>query len=148
MPSESRTGFFPVAAMQEEKDKIMTRNVLIYRISTGLLTVMMVGGSAMYFFNYDEVSATFTKLGYPTYIVYPLAVAKLLGLVAIWTRRSETLKNLAYAGYFYNLILASSAHVAVGDGEFAPALVALVLVSVSFYSGEKLAERQTQEVVA
>ena len=126
----------------------MTRNVLIYRISTGLLTVMMVGGSAMYFFNYDEVSATFTKLGYPTYIVYPLAVAKLLGLVAIWTRKLETLKNLAYAGYFFDFILAFFAHVMAGDEGFAPALVATVLVSVSYYSGERLSERRTQQLVA
>ena len=118
----------------------MTRNTLIYRVSTGLLTVMMVGGPAMYFFNYEEVSATFTRLGYPTYIIYPLAVAKLLGLVAIWTRKSETLKNLAYAGYFYDLVLAASAHLMDGDGEVAPALVALVLVSVSFIYGEKLAD--------
>ena len=120
----------------------MTRNTLTYRISTGLLSVMMIGAPAMYVFNHEEVSAVFTKLGYPTYIIYPLAVAKLLGLVAIWTRKIETLKNLAYAGYFYDLILAVSAHVMAGDGEFAPALVALVLVSVSYYSGEKLPERR------
>ena len=101
---------------------------------------MMIGAPAMYVFNHEEVSAVFTKLGYPTYIIYPLAVAKLLGLVAIWTRKIETLKNLAYAGYFYDLILAVSAHVMIGDGEFAPALVALVLVSVSYITGEKLAE--------
>ena len=119
----------------------MTRNVLVYRISTGLLTVMMVGGPAMYFFNYDEVSATFTKLGYPTYIIYPLAVAKLLGLVAILTRKIEILKNLAYAGFFYDFILAFFAHVMAGDPEFAGSLVATVLVSVSYYTGEKLPTR-------
>ena len=116
----------------------MTRDQLAYRISTGILTVMMVGGPAMYFFNYEEVSETFLRLGYPTYIVYPLAVAKLLGLVAIWTRKSELLKDLAYAGYFYDLILAVSAHVMAGDGEFAPALVGLVLACTSYAFGEKL----------
>ncbi len=116
----------------------MTRNTLLYRISTGLLSVMMVGGPAMYFFDHEEVSATFTKLGYPTYIIYPLAVAKLLGLVAIWTRKVEMLKNLAYAGYFFDFILAFFAHVMVGDPEFAPSLVATALVSLSYYSGEKL----------
>ena len=118
----------------------MTRDVLIYRIATGLLTVMMIGGPAMYFFNYDEVSATFTRLGYPAYIVYPLAIAKLLGLLAIWTRKVELLKDLAYAGYFYDLILAISAHVMAADGEFAPATVALILVCVSYVYGEKLVE--------
>ena len=115
----------------------MTRALLTYRISTGLLSVMMVGGPAMYFFNYDEVSATLARLGYPTYIVYPLAVAKLLGLVAIWTRKIDTLTKLAYAGYFFDFVLAFFAHIMAGDGEFAPVLVAAVLVSVSYFSGEK-----------
>ncbi|MBW2243270.1 MAG: DoxX family protein [Deltaproteobacteria bacterium] len=101
---------------------------------------MMVGGPAMYFFNHEEVSATFARLGYPTYLIYPIAVAKLLGLVAIWTRRVETLKNLAYAGYFYDFMLSFFAHTMVADGEFAPSLVATVLVSVSYYSGENLPE--------
>ncbi len=118
----------------------MTRNVLIYRIATGLLTVMMVGGPAMYIFNHDEVSATFEGLGYPAFLVYPLAGAKLLGLVAIWTRKIELLKNLAYAGYFYTFILACSAHIMAGDGQFVPPLVALTLVCGSYVYGEKLSE--------
>ena len=119
----------------------MTRDVLIYRLSTGLFSVLMIGGATMYFFNYEEVSATFNRLGFPTYIVYPLAIAKLLGLVAIWTRKSAVLKDLAYAGFFYDLILAASAHVMAGDGEAAPALVALVLVCVSHFFGEKISGR-------
>lgn len=109
----------------------------VYYISTGLMSALMIMGAGMYFFNYAEVSATFTKLGYPTYIVYPLAVAKLLGLVAIWTRKSRVLKDLAYAGFFYDFILAFAAHVAISDGEQYGALVALVLVVTSYCAQEK-----------
>ena len=38
----------------------------------------------MYFFNHEEVAGMFTDFGYPTYIIYPYAIAKLLGLIAIW----------------------------------------------------------------
>ncbi len=116
----------------------MAGEVLAYRVSTGLLTLMMVGGPAMYFLDYETVSATFSRLGYPTFLVYPLAIAKLFGLVAVLTRKSETLKNLAYAGFFYDFILAITAHLMAGDGEFVPATVALVAVTASYYFGEKV----------
>ena len=114
------------------------RDLWIYRISTGLLTALMLMGATMYFVQYDMVSDTFTKLGYPTYIIYPLATAKLLGLVTIWTRKSETLKEWAYAGFFFDLLLAASAHISINDGEYAPALVGMVLVLVSYTYSRKL----------
>jgi len=104
------------------------RNKLIFRIALGLVTALMLMSSSMYFFKHDMVSDTFTKLGYPTYIIYPLAIAKLLGLVAIWTNKSKLLKEWAYAGFFFDFILALGAHLAISDGEFAPALVGIVLI--------------------
>ena len=117
------------------------RNLLIYRISTGLLTLMMLGSAGMYFFNYEMVSETFTRLGYPTYIIYPLAIAKILGLVAIWTKKSETLKEWAYAGFFFDYVLASSGHMVAKDGEWAGALLAMVLLLIS-YTFEKKASAE------
>jgi len=114
------------------------KNLLIYRITTGLFSLLFIGGATMYFLNYEMVAESFTTLGYPTYIIYPLAVAKLLGLVAIWTNKSETLKEWAYAGFVFDLILAAAAHIAVADGEYAPALVGLVLVLVSYVYHKKV----------
>lgn len=106
--------------------------------STGLLSLMMLMSVGMYIFNHGEVSATFQKLGYPAYIVYPLAGAKLLGLIAILTRKSKLLAEWAYAGFFFDFVLACTAHIAVGDGEWAPALVASVLLILSRFSLSKL----------
>lgn len=113
-------------------------NKTIYWIATGLLTLMMLMSVGMYFFNHAEVSETFTKLGFPTYIIYPLAIAKLLGLVAIWTNKIKALKDWAYAGFFFNFILAIAAHIMIKDGEHMPAIVALVLLLVSYMYSKKL----------
>lgn len=110
----------------------------IYWISTGLLTLLMLMSAGMYFFNYDMVSETFTNLGFPTYIIYPLAVAKILGLVAIWTEKSTSLKEWAYAGFFFDFLLAASAHIIINDGEYAAALMALVLLLISYFTWKKL----------
>ena len=112
----------------------------IYRISTGLLSALMLMSAGMYIFNNAEVSETFARLGYPTYIIYPLAIVKILGLVAIWTNQSKSLKEWAYAGFFFDFVLAFFAHIMIGDGAFAPAIVAIVLLFTSYYSWKKLIE--------
>ena len=68
-----------------------------------------------------------------TYIIYPLAIAKLLGLVAILSRKSELLKEWAYAGFFYNVVLAFFAHVMINDNQQWGALAAMVLLLTSYF---------------
>lgn len=113
------------------------KDLLIYRIVTGLFSAMMVMGAGMYFFNYEMAAEMWTTLGFPTYIIYPLGVLKLLGLVAIWTRKSNMLKEWAYAGYVFDFLLAISAHVNAADGEYGGAAMALVLVLVSYIYDKK-----------
>ena len=122
------------------------RNKIIYFASTGLLTVLMLMSAGMYIFNHEMVVGIFTKLGYPTYIIYPLAIAKILGLIAIWTRKSNTLKEWAYAGFFFDFILAFAAHIYVKDGEHLLALIAIVLVIVSYEYGKKMEKTSNEEV--
>lgn len=108
--------------------------LLINRIFTGLLTMILLMSVGMYLFQHEMIMESFTKLGYPTYIIYPLAIAKILGLLAIWTNKSPILKRMAYTGFFFNFILAFSAHIMVGDGESMMALVAIFLLIVSYVS--------------
>ena len=117
----------------------MKNFALINKISTGLLTALMLMSAGMYFFSNEMVRETFSNLGFPTYIIYPLAIAKILGIIAIWTNKSKSLKEWAYAGFFFDFVLALSAHIAINDGEFAAALVAIVLLFISYFSWKKLA---------
>ncbi len=116
------------------------RNKIIYYTATGLFTASMSISIIMYIFVHDVALEAFTNLGFPTFIIYPLAIAKLLGLVAIWTGKSKLLKEWAYAGFSFNLVLGVSAHLAIGDGEFAPALVAMILVLISYIFNKKRQE--------
>ncbi len=106
-------------------------------ISTVLLSALMLMSAGMYVFNHEMVRETFINLGYPTYIIYPLAIAKILGLIAIWANKSRSLKEWAYAGFFFDFVLAFAAHIAIGDGEFAPALVAIILLFISYFTGRQ-----------
>ena len=113
----------------------MTKKILFWA-STVLLTLLMLLSVFNYFFNYDGITMAFESLGYPTYLIYPLAIAKLLGLIAIWANFSNALKEWAYAGFFFNTVLAFFAHFMVSDGQQYGALLALLFVLTSYFTGK------------
>lgn len=112
-------------------------NKIIYWISTALLSLLMFMSAGMYLFNTTMVEGIFKSLGYPTYIIYPLAFAKILGVLAILTKKSTFLKELAYAGFFFDFILAFSAHINTKDGGYLTALIAIILVVISYIYDKK-----------
>ncbi len=109
-----------------------------YYVATGLLTLLMLFSAQMYFFKTEMVRGFFDSLGYPSYLVYPLAIAKILGLIAIWTRKSRTLLEWAYAGFFFDTVLAAAAHLQAEDGGHVMAMGGVVLVIVSYVAAQKL----------
>ena len=104
--------------------------------STILFTLLMLFSVYNYFFNKAAITAAFESFGYPTYLTYPLAIAKLLGLVALWGNFSKWLKEWAYAGFFFNSILAFFAHYMVSDGQQMGAVLAFVFIVVSYFTGK------------
>lgn len=110
----------------------MKTNKIVFWVSTGLLSAMMLMSASMYVFKHEEILASFQLLGFPQFLIYPMAIAKLLGIVAIWSRFNQSLTEWAYAGFFFNFLLAFGAHVNIGDGEFGGALVALVVLLTSY----------------
>ena len=84
----------------------------------------------MYLRNPDMVAGFFEMLSYPTNLVYPLAIAKILGIVAVLTNVSIVLKEWAYAGFFFDALLATLAHYTAGQ-EILMSATAVVLVVIS-----------------
>lgn len=116
----------------------MKKNQIILYVATGLLTLLMLFSAGMYFFNYEEVKAMFKEFGYPTYIIYPYAVAKILGIFALWYPKFKLIKEWAYAGFFFAFILAFFAHIMIGDGEQTGAIIAMILLLVSYYYSKRI----------
>ena len=111
---------------------------IAYWIVTGLLSLMMLGSAGMYIFNHAGVVEIMQSLHFPPYIVYPLAAAKILGVLAILTRKSKTLTEWAYAGFFFDFLLAASAHYFAGVPSPLLAIVALILLLISYTLGRKI----------
>jgi hypothetical protein len=110
----------------------------IYKIShfatKGLFTAIMIMSVGKYIFDNPYITDAFTSFGYPTYLIYPLAIAKLLGLIGIWQNTFTKLKEWAYAGFFFNVVLAFFAHFMISDGQYAFAIVALLLVLSAYFT--------------
>ena len=117
---------------------MMKTTKIIYYISTALLTVIMLFSAGMYIFNHEAIAGFFTHLGYPTYIIYPLAILKILGLISLWFIKSKSLKEWAYAGFFFDFVLAFTAHVMVNDGGHMTALIAFIVLIISYISSKKI----------
>jgi hypothetical protein len=105
-----------------------------YWISTVLICLLYLASATVYATMGAYVREAFGTLGYPVYLVPILIAAKVLAVAAILSRVSVALSDLAYAGMFYHLLLALSAHLNAGDGGFAPAVVGLGLLVVSFFT--------------
>jgi hypothetical protein len=105
-----------------------------YWISTALLSLLYLVSVHLYVTKRDLVKQTQIALGYSADHLVPfMIVVKILGPVAILSRLSVPLSDLAYAGIFYHLILSGMAHLGVRNPKAAvPAVVGLVLLAISF----------------
>lgn len=108
---------------------------IVYWIATVLFCAIMIYSAGLYFFKNEMIEGVFQHLGYPTYLVYPLATVKLLGVGIILWRYSRWLTDWAYAAFFFELILAAMAHHYVGEAATFP-LIALLLLVISFFFGK------------
>jgi hypothetical protein len=82
---------------------------LLYWVPTCLLLLGMVGSAISYLVDIPTAAGNFATLGYPGYVVYFNATAKILGGIAILFPVPTVLKEWAYAGYFFILLLATQA---------------------------------------
>lgn len=109
-----------------------------YWVVTGLLSAMYLMSASMYVFQYDTMSELFTTMGFPTFIIYPLAGLKLAGVLVLLTQKKSAIKEWVYSAMFFNLLFAFGAHVNIGDGQQGGAIMAMILLLSSYFLGKKL----------
>lgn len=97
-----------------------------YWIATLLMCALFLFSAQMYFRNTEMVQGYFQSLGYPAAIVIPLAIAKVLGVIAVTTDKVKILTHLAYAGFLIDVILATIAHVGEGGGLASVSLLSML----------------------
>jgi len=103
-----------------------------YWVVTALFSLMMAF-SAFAYLTQPMMAQAFKHLGFPSYFRVELAVAKLLGVVALLAPVPDRIKEWAYAGFGITLVSAVIAHSAVdGPAKAAPPVIAAVLLIASY----------------
>ncbi len=107
---------------------------IAYYISTVLISVGSLLGAYFELSGNEMAVGVLTHLGYPLYVNYILGVAKILGVIGLWQNKIPFLREWAYAGFYFDLILAGVSHLAVGDGlaVISSPLINLILLTVSY----------------
>lgn len=110
----------------------------IYWIATVALSLLFLYSAGMYFIHTEMVKGFFESFNYPSYLVIPLAIAKVLAVGMILWRKSNWLTEWAYAGLFFDLILAFLGHyMAADDGTILP-LVGMIALLLSYFFGKEV----------
>jgi hypothetical protein len=108
---------------------------IIYWISTLWLSLGMVSSAVVQLMRVPDAVENVTHLGYPSYLLTVLGIWKILGVLAILAPGFPTLKEWAYAGFFFTASGAAISHICMGDaiGEIFPSLLLLTLTVISRY---------------
>jgi uncharacterized membrane protein YphA (DoxX/SURF4 family) len=100
----------------------------LYWIVTLLFVVPHAWSALQYLTDAPRMSSTLAELGYPPYFQHVLGVAKVLGVLAIVSGISPTLKEWAYAGFTFDVLGALVSHVSVKDPLSVVLIPALFLI--------------------
>ncbi|MEP6703323.1 MAG: DoxX family protein [Acidobacteriota bacterium] len=108
---------------------------IAYWIVTGLMAAFMLMTSIPDVLMVDGAKELFRHLGYPSYFLPFIGVAKILGVAAVLVPGFRRLKEWAYAGLVFDLIGAFYSHIALGDGLtfWILPLIGLALVGGSYF---------------
>ncbi len=116
----------------------MKTHKILYWIGTIITCGVFAFSAQMYFRNTEMIQGVFESFNYPAYIVIPLAIAKILGIIMLLWRGIPWLTEWAYAGFFFDALLAFCAHLQAQDGEWLFAVLILIFLPVSYFFGKKV----------
>lgn len=108
---------------------------IIYWIATGLILALMLFSAVGTFFIHDpKTMAKMAPLGYPAYVMQMLAVAKLLGIIAILVPGFPRIKEWAYAGFTFDLLGATISMIVTGFAvaDWAQMFIFIAILAVSY----------------
>ena len=110
----------------------MSSQKIVYWIATALVCLALFG-SLTYLTGSAEVVQGFAKAGYPQHLRIVLGIAKPVAAIVLLLPRFPLLKEWAYAGVTFALVMATISGYLAGETWILP-LALLALVGVSYFT--------------
>lgn len=105
---------------------------IVYWGSTGLASLALLG-SLTYLTGSEQVVSGFAKAGYPQHLRIVLGIAKPVAAIVLLLPGLALLKEWAYAGVTFALVMATiSSYLSEGGVKWIRPLVLLALVAISY----------------
>ncbi len=127
----------------------MKKNNIIYWLTTGVISLMMVFSAFMYLTN-PEIEIAFQHLGFPSFFRVELAWAKVVAAaVLIIPFIPVRVKEWAYAGLGIVFVSATIAHIVNGDAVsvvISPVIFLGILVISNIYLHKRTAGNELKNV--
>jgi hypothetical protein len=124
---------------------------IIYWIFTGLIMALMLFSAVGSFMPNPDGAKMMDQLGYKTYIIHFLAVAKILGIVTLLLPGFNRLKEWVYAGFTFDLVGATYSMIAVGmpatQWGMMPVFIIILAVSYIYFHKRLKAKGVTDAAV-
>lgn len=114
----------------------MRAQKIIYWIATVLLSALFLYSAFTYLTDTTVIEGNYQDYQYPSYLVIPMAIAKIFAIIFILLRKPKWVMEWAYAGLFFDLVLASFAHYALDDPTMTLPLIAIILLLTSYFFGK------------
>lgn len=124
----------------------MKKTNIAYWIITSILALLMLFSGLSNIIFIPAAVPVFSHLGYPSYLIPFLGVAKTLGAIAILIPGFPRIKEWAYAGLTFDLIGAMYSGISVGDpvGAWGMILIGLALIAASYLLYHKREKHRLQ----
>ncbi|WP_461533566.1 DoxX family protein [Sinomicrobium sp.] len=120
----------------------MKKNKIIFWAATIIIALWeAVMPMSTWIFAAEYMTIGTKALGYPDYFAYSLAIAKVLGVIAIiYPKTPKKLKEWAYSGLSFTLIFAFISHACVDKniGYMIMPLAFLAILALSYYYNDKI----------
>ena len=121
----------------------MKKRNILYWMLTGIMAALMLLGSIQDVLRVPAARAWFVHLGYPSYLLPVIGIAKILGVTAVVAPGTRRLKEWAYAGLVFDLLGATYSHISVGDSfAWIIPVIGLLLVAGSYAFYRKKTEHE------
>ena len=109
----------------------MKTHKILYWLPTLLITGWMLFQAFNFVFNFELTAEFFATLYVSPMLIFPLATAKFLAVLAILVEKSRILKQLAYNGLYTDFSFATLVHLNAGDGGWPAPVAAIILLTLS-----------------
>ena len=121
----------------------MKKRNILYWMLTGIMAALMLLGSIQDVLRVPAARAWFVHLGYPSYLLPFIGIAKILGVTAVVAPGTRRLKEWAYAGLVFDLFGSTYSHISVGDSfAWIIPVIGLLLVAGSYAFYRKKTEHE------